>query len=253
MSTSWRTNSYPNHTSLINFKVEHRLDPSLQPIRKDNMTDPPVLFLICWHDPTMKWQQSFGMRRIYCGWCICKCKISILQTELFCQILQPKQSDFFWTALCTPKRPNFSQSTGWSPLAIIDNFALCSTGIEAFPETFQILQNCAGYHRLGPRPVAIAKQAKLSGIAMHVDYMNWMLTLHLPILGPPAGAGIIVNGVKKDWIPGTPLIIDTTFPHSTYNDTDEDMYLLLCDFWHPDLSWDEIQAMRAFLASNSGV
>jgi aspartyl/asparaginyl beta-hydroxylase (cupin superfamily) len=47
--------------------------------------------------------------------------------------------------------------------------------------------------------------------------------------------------------------MDTTYCHSTYNGTDEDLYLLIVDFWHPDLSADETDGLRRFFEMNSGV
>ena len=51
-----------------------------------------------------------------------------------------------------------------------------------------------------------------------------------------------------------PLVVaDTTFVHETFNYGNDDVYLFLVDFWHPDLSVDEIEAFRMFLKLNSNV
>ena len=77
--------------------------------------------------------------------------------------------------------------------------------------------------------------------------------MHMPLKGPAAGSGMVVHGMRQDWCVGEAVVMDTTFPHSTYNESDEDVFLLLVDFWHPDLSIDEMDALRVFFAVNSGV
>jgi hypothetical protein len=119
----------------------------------------------------------------------------------------------------------------------------------------RILDDVVGTEgRMGPHLVAIARQKARTGIPEHYDYMYWMLTLHMALNGLREGRGIIVDGVQRDWMVGDhPVIMDTAFAHETYNESDKDLYLLLADFWHPNLSVDETDKLRAFLAANSGV
>jgi len=179
--------------------------------------------------------------------------IRILQTELRQQL--PHLPAEAWQSLRTKKGREWSDDTGWAHLAFIDNFERIEANGEYFPATMDVLEQVVGTSRIGPRLVAIARQRAHSGIPKHYDYMNYMLTLHTPLLGPDneGGAGMVVNGSKRDWNVGDPIVMDTTFAHETYNDCDKDVYLLLVDFWHPDLSMDEIDALRTFLAQNSGV
>jgi hypothetical protein len=157
-----------------------------------------------------------------------------------------------WTSLRTRRGQEWSDQTGWSHIALVDNFRLQPDNIDIFPQTAQLLQRIVGTERrIGPRLVAIAKQEAHSGIPEHCDFMNWMLTLHTALDGPREGCGIIVHGVARDWTVGDPVVMDTTFLHETYNTSDQDLYLLLVDFWHPDLSIDEIDALRTFFAANS--
>jgi aspartyl/asparaginyl beta-hydroxylase (cupin superfamily) len=164
----------------------------------------------------------------------------------------------YWQSLRTRKGQAWSDDTGWAHIALIDNFRVNEDIATAmFPNTFNIVAESIG-DRIGPRLVAIACQKAKSGIPKHCDYMNWMLTLHTALndVGDGDGGccGMVVDGIRKDWKVGEPVVMDTTFRHSTYNTSHkDDMYLLLVDFWHPDLSLDEIDAMRTFLAANSGV
>lgn len=162
--------------------------------------------------------------------------------------------DARWKSLRTHRGPEWSDRTGWSHIALVDNFRVQPNNIDLFPETAQLLQRIVGTERrIGPRLVAIAKQEADSGIPEHCDYMNWMLTLHTALDGPERGCGITVHGVKRDWTVGDPVVMDTTYLHETYNTSNQTMYLLLLDFWHPDLSIDEIDALRTFFATNSGL
>ena len=38
------------------------------------------------------------------------------------------------------------------------------------------------------------------------------------------------------WLEGKVLTLDTSFVHSTKNDSPEDRYVLIIDFWHPELT-----------------
>jgi aspartyl/asparaginyl beta-hydroxylase (cupin superfamily) len=167
----------------------------------------------------------------------------------------PTLSESTWTSLRTRRGQDWSDSTGWAHIAMIDNFRFQEHNVQLFPETMRILQEVVGTERrMGPRLTAIARQKANSGIPKHVDFMNWMLTLHTALWGPKDGAGIVVNGIRKDWTVGDPVVMDTTYLHHTYNESeDEDLYILIVDFWHPDLSVDEIDALRSFFATNSGV
>lgn len=187
--------------------------------------------------------------------------LPIIQNEL--RSVLPTLPEEAWQSLRTHRGKDWSDGTGWSHVALIDNFRFQESNMKYFPETMRILrdESVVGMNRrMGPRLTAIARQKSGSGIPEHYDYMNWMLTLHTALRGPKkgegegvGGCGIIINGTKWDWIVGDPIVMDTTFPHETYNDSDEDLYLLMVDFWHPDLSVDEIDALRAFFAVNSGV
>jgi hypothetical protein len=157
-----------------------------------------------------------------------------------------------WQSLRTRKGEDWSDTTGWAHLAAIDNFRVNEEIVQLFPKTMGVVEELAS-SRVGPRLVAIARQSAGTGIPKHYDYMNCMLTVHMGIFGPAFGSGMVVAGDAQDWCVGKAVVMDTTFSHSTYNRADSDMYLLLVDVWHPDLHPDEQDALRAFLAANSGV
>ena len=56
------------------------------------------------------------------------------------------------------------------------------------------------------------------------------------------GAGMIVAGEARPWT--EPLVFDTSFVHSAYNDGDAPADYLHVDFFHPDLTAAERRALR---------
>lgn len=138
------------------------------------------------------------------------------------------------------------QETGWSQIPMVDFFSENPSFISTFPQTSSALKSCPSL-RIGPRHVALARQKAGTGIGEHCDLFNWMLTLHLPLIGPGEGCGIVVDGERRDWRPQLPSVMDTTFLHETYNETDEDCVLLLVDFWHSELEDFEIDELKEFL------
>lgn len=58
---------------------------------------------------------------------------------------------------------------------------------------------------------------------------------------------------RPQWRPGEALIFDDAFEHSVWNDGDEERALLLFDLWHPDLTVDEITAVKAMFREVEGI
>lgn len=98
---------------------------------------------------------------------------------------------------------------------------------------------------IAPRYVSVARQKAGRSLRPHTDRIPWMLTCHIPLFGPQRSAYMLVDGERCNWTPGKPTVVDTTYQHSAHNDDNkDDMVLLHIDFFHPDLSLDEMQAMR---------
>lgn len=67
-------------------------------------------------------------------------------------------------------------------------------------------------------------------------------------------AGITVADEANAWVASDgaterAVVADTTYPHSAYNDGDEAAYILFIDFWHPDLTDEELRALQLFHAT----
>ena len=88
------------------------------------------------------------------------------------------------------------------------------------------------------------RQMPSSGIIEHTDGNNMWLTLQVPLSCSPGKASITNGGVKRTYKVNEPMLYDTTFLHSTYNEGAEDRVVLHVDFWNTlDMTADEIMGM----------
>jgi aspartate beta-hydroxylase len=90
---------------------------------------------------------------------------------------------------------------------------------------------------------------KKSKISSHTAPMNLRLRLHIPLIVPttettttsPSGdndrpvCGIRVGPFVRGWTEGKVLVLDDSYDHEVWNDTDENRVILLVDIWHPDI------------------
>ena len=111
---------------------------------------------------------------------------------------------------------------------------------ERFPRAMRALEGAP----VAPRYASIARQRAGKAIHTHSDRVPWILTCHVALEGPRDAAYMVVDGERLDWQPGAATVCDTTFFHSAHNDhAVRDMHLLHVDFYHPDLSDDEVHAL----------
>lgn len=90
-----------------------------------------------------------------------------------------------------------------------------------------------------------ARQKANSGIKLHTDDCNFVLTMHLGLDVPEGMSWIEVGGERRYWENGKCLVFDTSFFHRTMNEaTDKDRTVLLLRFWHPELSDAERRALQ---------
>jgi hypothetical protein len=113
-----------------------------------------------------------------------------------------------------------------------------------FPETTRILRSLN--IPFAVRGVMFAKQQPGSGVQAHSDGRNFILTAHLGLQIPeqPESCWISVAGEKRSWEKDKVMIFDTSFTHETDNTSDSDRYVLIVDFWHPELTAQEKEALE---------
>jgi hypothetical protein len=140
-----------------------------------------------------------------------------------------------------------SDTTGFTKLCLMeDDGSITSVGEQYFSKTVSIVKSVIG-HSLAPRPVHINCQHPQTGLAPHSDNINFLLTCHLGLSIPHGddGSGCYFmmhdqGGTvmcKKEWKLGQLLVADTSFVHSTINNSfTEDRYVLSFNVWHPSLT-----------------
>jgi len=78
--------------------------------------------------------------------------------------------------------------------------------------------------------------------------MNLRLRMHLPLVVPKKKpstdntrpqVGIRVADQHREWHEGSAIILDDSYVHDVWNDTDEPRVLFLLDLWHPDIRNEE--------------
>jgi len=113
---------------------------------------------------------------------------------------------------------------------------------KTFPGTMRLLESL---DLVGDRSVAFNRQKAHTGLATHSDKMNYVLAGHVGI-ALPAECGIEVSGERFQWETDRVTVIDNSFPHHTWNDSEEDRIIFYFDFFHPELSQEERRALMIF-------
>ena len=136
---------------------------------------------------------------------------------------------------------------GWTEI-LLQSYGHNQAAASSFPRTMALLSDAP----LGPREVSVVRQAGKSGLPRHSDQRNYMLTAHVVLSSSSEEEGrtckLTVDGKSKAWTSNSePTVIDTTFWHSTWNESPEPVDILLVDFWHPGLSLRELRAMQTFV------
>lgn len=135
---------------------------------------------------------------------------------------------------------NSVMGTGWSAFRLQRLGEWNVENCQVFPKTYELLRSLN--IPFAVRGVCFAKQSPGSGVQPHSDGRNFILTSHLG-LKIPEGCWINVGDETRSWEEGKLVTIDTSFEHSTGNPTKSDRFVLIVDFWHPDLNEAEIAAL----------
>lgn len=86
-----------------------------------------------------------------------------------------------------------------------------------------------------------------SSIKPHSGPMNLRLRLHLPLVVPEKKhhtserlvTGIRVADQTREWHEGSSVVLDDSYVHEVWNDSEETRVLFLVDLWHPDVGMEE--------------
>jgi aspartate beta-hydroxylase len=131
---------------------------------------------------------------------------------------------------------------GWSAIRLQRLGVWNSENCQRFPQTYELLRSLN--IPLAVRGVCFARQAPGSGVQPHSDGRNFILTSHLG-LKVPEGCWIQVGTERRGWDVGKLTTLDTSFLHSTGNQSaTDDRHVLIIDFWHPELTESERSALE---------
>lgn len=114
---------------------------------------------------------------------------------------------------------------------------------KACPVTSSVLKAC-----LPQGPSGQVFFSVLSGgthIKPHCGPSNTRLTCHLGLV-VPEGASMRVGTEIVGWREGECLVFDDSFEHEVWNRGDQQRIVLLIQFWQPDLTEQEVWAVREF-------
>eukprot|EP00428_Durinskia_dybowskii_P023196 CAMPEP_0170250758 /NCGR_PEP_ID=MMETSP0116_2-20130129/25199_1 /TAXON_ID=400756 /ORGANISM="Durinskia baltica, Strain CSIRO CS-38" /LENGTH=456 /DNA_ID=CAMNT_0010501701 /DNA_START=62 /DNA_END=1432 /DNA_ORIENTATION=+ len=95
-----------------------------------------------------------------------------------------------------------------------------------------------------PSEAFFARMPPRTKIADHSDNLNYILTSHLG-LELEEGLCSMTNGCEETyWKEGEMFVADTSFIHSTKNESLRPRYVLVVRFWHPGLTVEEQRAIH---------
>lgn len=118
----------------------------------------------------------------------------------------------------------------WKTFKLVDNGRKVEENCARCPVTSEILSRVPSEGE-----VMISLLEPGARIATHLDFSAPMLTYHLAIQVPPK-CGIRVGGETREWVEGRSFVLDTTYEHEAWNDSEQVRIVLIVDFPHPELS-----------------
>ena len=81
-------------------------------------------------------------------------------------------------------------------------------------------------------------------ILPHFGLTNTRLRLQIPLEIPHGDLFIYSHNEKRKWVLGEPLILNDSYMHGVYNNTDSDRVVLLIDLPHPEASLEQISSFQ---------
>jgi len=230
-------NALWNHT--FGIRLWENLDIPNASIRADQVCDIPFPDLPIakpLHDPnTFTWARSLLDQA----------------SKIISEFQQLDRENSPWQASIATKLCN--DTLGFTKLVLSHDggHTFTKVAMEHFNQTCSILQTTVG-SELCPRPIGINAQGPLSGLAPHSDNHNFVYSCHLGLDVPKDGACrfIIHDPItlyiiqEAHWHTCQLLVADTSFVHSTQNQSPTNSRYTLCfHIWHPFLTTKERQGI----------
>ena len=138
-----------------------------------------------------------------------------------------RQGNSVWVAAVRDDAEGYGPD--WRTLVLQDRGEWEPTNVTLFPKTAAAVKAA----NTPSVEVFFAKQAPGTGIKPHTDFTNFIMTAHLGLdCPPPPQSWMKVGEVTKYWENGKGMAADTSFIHSTHNESaDQDRFVLIVRFW----------------------
>ena len=147
----------------------------------------------------------------------------------------------FNSALFPDEAEDISRTGRWGVLFLLDKGRRYEDNLVRCPTLRRILDESPSVMREAGL-VYFSCVYPHSHVAPHRGPTNLRLRCHLG-LEVPDRCGIRVGGITKEWHEGRCLVMDDSFVHEVWNESDRARMVLVLDLWHPDLTPDEISLL----------
>ena len=105
------------------------------------------------------------------------------------------------------------------------------------PKTIELIENVIPRHY---HHAMISAMVPNTHIVKHYGPTNKKLRFHLPLLGVP-GSNLRVADITHPLQAGKGYVFDDSFEHEAWHDGEHTRVILIADFWHPDLTDEEVK------------
>lgn len=136
---------------------------------------------------------------------------------------------------------NLLTEGSWKILPLFTHGAKNVDNCALLPHTTQMLEAIPTASRASL--VYVSSLAPHTKVAPHCGPMNLRLRCHFG-LSIPSDCHIRVGSETRTWQEGRCLIFDDSFEHSASNASDRQREVIIIDFWHPELTTIEQQALE---------
>jgi len=140
-----------------------------------------------------------------------------------------------WWSVNNPHQPN----NDWTIFGLLNGGQYMTENCKKCPETTKLLAQIPGL-----RVAGFSRMQPSSGIATHKGFTGrryGALAYHLGLLIPPSGARLVCGPETHHWSKaGEVIVFDDTFPHSAWNDSDQERVILYIDFKIPEAVLDKL-------------
>ena len=113
--------------------------------------------------------------------------------------------------------------------------------IPLFKDMVELAQKGASFKSFIVR-ISLLKAGSV--ILPHFGLTNTRLRLQIPLEIPHGDLFIYSHNEKRKWALGQPLILNDSYMHGVYNNTDSDRVVLLIDLPHPEASLEQISSFQ---------